>query len=116
MQSSLIFIFIASWCFNANAWDAHSTVTKVKYIYAPVGSGSSPFISFEENTLPGCYGNKGAYLIFSENNERNADTVYSTLLAAYMAQKPVSVYYDYANTDPEYNGWGKCHISGVDIR
>ncbi len=81
--------------------------------HSPV-NGGSPYISFGDNSMPGCYGDSGGYL--ASENENNRDRTFSILLAAHLSKTPVSVYYTFANTDPSYSGWGKCTIDAVELR
>ena len=107
---SLFFsVFISS---NVASYDESSPVTNVTYIYSPVVG--TPFISFGADSMPGCYNNNGAYLEIS--NEVGADRTFSLLMAAYMAQKPVKVYYNLNSVQPGYTGWGLCTIESIDVR
>ncbi|WNO11482.1 hypothetical protein [Teredinibacter sp. KSP-S5-2] len=96
-----------------SAYDGLSGVTTVEYIYSPV-DGSLPYVQFGDNSMSGCHDNNGGYLPVT--NVEGGERTYSLLLAAYMSKSPVAVYYKYVNTDPNYNGWGKCHILAVDLR
>ena len=108
-----LFIILTFFSAITSAADAHGPITTVKYIYTKA-NGNSPFIRFGSNSMPGCYGDNGGYL--SVSDVEGGNRIYSLILAAYMSQKPVSVYYDYTNTDPNYNGWGKCTITAVDLK
>ena len=76
------------------------TYTHVKHVY--VAHSGSVFITLD--TLPGCYQEQGAYLAGSDN-----DKAYSTILAAFMAQKKVLPLYEIVK--PDSTGWDKCQIT-----
>ena len=64
--------------------------------------------------MPGCFDNKGAYP--DNASETGTDRTYSLLLAAFMAQRTVKVFYNYKSVAPGYNGWDLCSIEAVDMR
>ncbi len=97
-------------CMNSIYADEVGAWTTVKYIYTPVGS-NQPFIQFGAASMPGCYGNYGAYL--PVGIESGANRSYSTILAAFMAQKEVRIYYKFREVASGYNGWGLCEITNI---
>nr|BDD45210.1 hypothetical protein 16 [Saccharospirillaceae bacterium] len=89
------------------AYDEKSEWTTVSKIYVKA-NGNSPFVVFNNNALPGCYKDQGAYLPASD--EQGANRVYSGLLSAMHSGSQVQVFYTY-NTNSD--GWGMCDIYAV---
>lgn len=85
--------------------------TYVKQIYVPTGGGKI-FVYFEENGLPGCYSNNGAYI--PTGNVEGANRVHSTLLAALMANKKVQAFYNYTSSDQ--SSWSRCTLEAVYVQ
>ncbi|MGR6872464.1 hypothetical protein ACU6U9_09180 [Pseudomonas sp. HK3] len=97
---------------SMNSFSAETSLdTSVLSIYAPISG--TPFVNFEANTLPGCYGNTGAYMPVT--SEASAKAAYSTLLAAQMADKRLRVYYTLNDVASDYAGWGLCTITAISV-
>lgn len=89
------------------AHDSVSSSTEIVSIYTK-NNGTS-FITFESGKLPGCYGNRGAYLSTGSDTSR----LYSTVLSAKLANQKVVVYFNYNSVADDYHGWGLCHIEAI---
>ncbi len=87
--------------------------TKVEYIYSRTDT-AAPFIQFSTGSMPGCYGNKGGYLKMSD--KEGTQRTYSLLLTALTSKRDVKVYYEFRDVAPDYNGWGLCQITAINIR
>lgn len=68
----------------------------------------SPYISFNENSMPGCYGNKGGYLILSDPA---AKELYSQILIL-MTTGGIKGKVLYQKVGDAAN-WSACHIKGL---
>lgn len=97
----------------AQAYDEVSPWTQVKNIFVNT-TGPIPYIQFEPGSLPGCYGDSGAYL--SHDNEVGSQQAFSVLLAASMSGKQVQAFYNYATVPAGYNGWGLCTIESISLK
>jgi len=94
------------------AHDKSSAYTKVKSIYSK--NDGSAFITFEAGKLPGCHSNSGAYI----SSGTDINKLYSTVLAAKLADKKLKVYYnfnDVSSRPADYAGWGLCYIEAVSV-
>ncbi len=91
------------------AHDKASASTKIVSIYSK-NNGTS-FITFEAEKLPGCYSNRGAYI----SSGTDINKLYSTILAAKLADKKVTVYYNYNDVNSGYTGWSLCHIEAISV-
>lgn len=81
--------------------------TKVSRIYTPT-NGINIFVELGKDSMPGCYNNNGAYL-----KGENIDRIYSTILAAKMADKSIRPYFDIVGSDQ--NAWSRCNIAAIYI-
>ena len=109
MRNILILVLLALSSFGAIAYDESSSSTTVTYIYSGT-NGGKPYVKFGPNSLPGCHNDKGAYL--SNSNEKGLDRTYSLIMAAYMSQRPVTVYY---NHNTSGSGWSLCDIVAINV-
>ncbi len=87
--------------------------TTVESIYQQTAN-ETPFISFGENSMPGCYGNNGGYL--GKLNEKGSERTFSLILTALTAGREVRVYYHFNDVASDYTGWGICDIDAIYIR
>ena len=111
-MKSLVTPIIATALFFSSFIAAHDKVsapTKIVSIYSK-NNGTS-FITFESGKLPGCYSNRGAYI----SSGTDINKLYSTVLAAKLADKKVTVYYNYNDVSSGYSGWGLCHIEAISV-
>lgn len=106
LNSTILCVFLLA--FNALAHDSVSPPTKIISIYTK--NSGSVYVTFESETLQGCYGNRGAYL-----NGTDVDKLYALLLSAKMSDKKVTVYFNFNDTAADYSGWGLCHIEAISI-
>jgi hypothetical protein len=82
------------------------TGSKVASIYVDVNGGI--FVTLSSGGLPGCYGDRGAY-ITTESVEGQAQ-LYSLILAAKLSGATVKALYNYTGVT---SGWSMCHIHGM---
>jgi hypothetical protein len=107
------FLTLSLMIFGTNAFAETSGWVNITNIYTPVKG--SPFISFSTNALPGCYNNSGAYLPVKQD-VGDGKLVYSKLLTSKISNQSIRVYYTVNDVAENYNGWGKCTITGVAMR
>lgn len=109
MKKYLAGLFIMGFGTCCFAYDKYGTWTKVDQIYIPANGGNL-FVYFQgADSLPGCYGGRGAYL--PSANVEGANRIYSALLAARAADRTVQVFYNYTSTDEET--WGRCTLEAI---
>jgi hypothetical protein len=89
----------------------HGEWTHVRSLYAPA-NGGGVFVSLGYGSMPGCYGESGAYI--KNDVDTGAGRVYSLLMAAHMAQKEVRPVFEIVGDDP--TRWGRCVIEGAYVR
>lgn len=104
----LVFLLAALLSSYSYAYDDKGGTTTVEYIYVPA-NGGNPYVQFGVNGMPGCHNNDGGYLPGGDK----ADKTYALILSAFHTKANVKVYYNFANTDADYTGWGRCHIESV---
>jgi|GEM_PF-2970049 len=85
--------------------------TKVDQLYTPTDE-ENVFVYFGANSMPGCYNNNGAYIL--NNSTTNTDRLYSTVLAAKMANKDIQPFFEVIGSNIE--SWSRCKLVAVYVR
>ena len=109
MKKLLLIAILLSAITSAFAYDRTGPNTSVGNIYADVNGGI--FVYFDNNAMPDCYQNKGAYL--PGTNKDGQNNVFSMLLSAKAAKQTVQVFY---NINKGGTGWSMCTIHAIYLK